>query len=75
MLNLQGRPTSPAESVASAPDTFSGNRGLAIEEGLIFEIGRTETTGVDIEEPPAFAARLGTLARREPSGVKASPTT
>jgi glycine dehydrogenase subunit 2 len=69
MLNRQGRPTAPAESVASAPDTFSGNRGLAVEEGLIFEIGRTETTGVDIEEPPAFAARLGTLARREPLGL------
>jgi len=69
MLNRQGRPTAPAESVASAPDTFSGNRGLAIEEGLIFEIGRAETTGVDIEEPPAFAARLGTLARREPLGL------
>jgi glycine cleavage system P protein (glycine dehydrogenase) subunit 2 len=69
MLNRQGRPTAPAESGASAPETFSGNRGLAVEEDLIFEIGRTETTGVDIEEPPAFAARLGTLARREPLGL------
>jgi glycine dehydrogenase subunit 2 len=69
MLNRQGRPTAPAETIASAPDTFSGNRGLAVEEGLIFEIGRPETTGVDIEEPPAFAARLGALARREPLGL------
>jgi glycine dehydrogenase subunit 2 len=69
MLNRQGRPTAPGETVAPALDTFSGNRGLAIEEGLIFEIGRSETTGVDVEEPPAFAARLGTLARRAPLGL------
>jgi glycine dehydrogenase subunit 2 len=66
MLNRQGRPTAPGETVASVPDTFSGNRALAIEEGLIFEIGRVDTSGVDIEEPPSFAARLGKLARRAP---------
>src|SRR5262245_54520368 len=69
MLNRQGRPTAPGEAVATALDTFSGNHALAIEEGLIFEIGRSETTGVDIEEPPAFAARLGALARRAPLGL------
>jgi glycine dehydrogenase subunit 2 len=50
-------------------DTFSGNHGLAIEEPLIFEIGRTDTTGVDLEEPEAFAPRLGKLARTEPLGL------
>jgi len=69
MLNRQGRPTTPGETVASAPDSFSGNRALAIEEGLIFEIGRVDTTGVDIEVPPSFAARLGKLARRAPLGL------
>jgi glycine dehydrogenase subunit 2 len=69
MLNRQGRPTAPGEPVASAPDTFSGNRALAIEEGLIFEIGRVDTTGVDLEEPPSFAARLGKFARRAPLGL------
>src|SRR5215510_13587007 len=69
MLNRQGRPTAPADASAEAVDTFSGNRALAIEEGLIFEIGRTDTTGVDIDEPPSFAARLGKLARREPLGL------
>ena len=66
--NRQGRPAA-ADTVAGAGDSFSGNRGLAVEEGLIFEIGRTDTTGVDIEEPAAFTARLGTLARREPLGL------
>src|SRR5262245_15178563 len=66
MQNRQGRPTAPVDASAEAVDTFSGNRALAIEEGLIFEIGRSDTTGVDIDEPPSFAARLGKLARREP---------
>src|SRR5262245_28586136 len=66
MRNRQGRPTAPVDASAEAVDTFSGNRALAIEEGLIFEIGRSDTTGVDIDEPPSFAARLGKLARREP---------
>ena len=34
------------------PKTFTGNRALAIEEPLIFEIGSTETSGVDFEDPP-----------------------
>jgi glycine dehydrogenase subunit 2 len=51
------------------PRTFTGNRGLAIEESLIFEIGRTDTTGVDLEEPPRVASRLGKLARTEPIGL------
>ena len=33
------------------PQTFTGNRALAIEEPLIFEIGSTETSGVDFEDP------------------------
>jgi glycine cleavage system P protein (glycine dehydrogenase) subunit 2 len=51
------------------PQTFSGNRGLAIEEPLIFEIGRPDTTGVDLEEPPPVASRLGSLARTAPVGL------
>ena len=44
--------------------TFTGNRALMIEEPLIFEAGRTEVTGVDLDEPAAFKPRLGTLERR-----------
>jgi glycine dehydrogenase subunit 2 len=43
--------------------TFSGNRGLGVEEALIFEVGRTDTTGVDLGEPAKFASRLGGLER------------
>jgi len=69
MLNRQGRPTAPGEAVERAGATFSGNRGLAIEEALIFEVGRTDTTGVDLPEPGKFAARLGKLMRTEPLGL------
>lgn len=69
MLNRQGRPTAAGEAEAHASETFSGNRGLAIEEPLIFEIGRTDTTGVDLPDPPKFSARLGKLARTEPLGL------
>jgi glycine dehydrogenase subunit 2 len=50
-------------------ETFTGNRGLAIEEPLIFEIGRTDTTGVDLEEPASFAPGLGKLERTEAIGL------
>src|SRR5215471_9001933 len=49
--------------------TFTGNRGLEIEEGLVFEIGRPENTGVDLDEPAPFEHRLGALERQEPAGL------
>ncbi len=72
MLNRQGRPTAaPATALRSeahgrrSPATFTGNRALQIEEPLIFEIGRHETTGVDLDEPDAVqaAASAGWRAR------------
>jgi glycine dehydrogenase subunit 2 len=69
MLNRQGRPTAVGETVKSDPDTFSGNRGLAIEEALIFEIGRTDTSGVDLPEPAKVSGRLGKLERTAPIGL------
>jgi glycine cleavage system P protein (glycine dehydrogenase) subunit 2 len=49
--------------------TFTGNRGLAVEEPLIFEIGSPETTGVDFEEPQETEMRLGGLERTKPMGL------
>ena len=37
MLNRQGRPTEAGAAEVTAGDTFTGNRGLQIEEALIFE--------------------------------------
>ncbi|WP_425594712.1 aminomethyl-transferring glycine dehydrogenase subunit GcvPB [Qipengyuania proteolytica] len=68
----------------SGPDTATGNRALMLEEPLIFEIGSTETTGVDfdfaarldlagVDQPapptPAPASRLGSFARTEAIGL------
>jgi len=64
----RGKPMVAAETVPEVK-TFTGNRGLEIEEGLIFEIGRSENTGVDLDEPAPFEDRLGSLERREPAGL------
>ena len=53
----------------SDTDTFTGNKALQIEEALLFEIGRTDTTGVDIEMPAETESRLGDLARTAPIGL------
>lgn len=65
MLNRQGRPTTDAEP----RPTFTGNRALQIEEPLIFEIGRSDTTGVDLDEPQDFKPRLLGLERTAPLGL------
>jgi glycine dehydrogenase subunit 2 len=43
--------------------TFTANRALQIEEPLLFEVGRTNVSGVDIEPAPPIQARIGHLAR------------
>ncbi len=58
-----------AIATVSEPKTYTGNRGLQIEEPLIFEIGALETSGVDIEEPEPFESRLGDAERRDPIGL------
>ncbi len=54
---------------ANEVPTFTGNRALQIEEPLIFEIGSTETSGVDFEEPQETETRLGGLERSAPIGL------
>ena len=46
----------------SEKQTFSGNRGLQLEEPLIFEIGSYQNCGVDLDEVPDVASRLGDCA-------------
>jgi glycine dehydrogenase subunit 2 len=69
MLNNQGRPTRFGDASTSDAHTFTGNRALDMEEALIFETGRLQATGVDIDEPPAFASRLGAHARKSEIGL------
>jgi glycine dehydrogenase subunit 2 len=49
--------------------TYTGNRALMLEEALIFEIGTTDTTGVDLASAPKVASRLGGLERNTPLGL------
>ncbi|KPP91138.1 glycine dehydrogenase (decarboxylating) beta subunit [Erythrobacter sp. HL-111] len=65
----------PAMEVAedgmhNGPPTTTGNRALMLEEPLLFEIGRAETTGVDLPDiDPAAPNRLGGFERAEPIGL------
>ena len=68
MLNRPEHPIQTADS-ARVGQTFTSNRGLFLEEGLIFEIGRPDVTGVDLDEPAAFESRLGALERAAPIGL------
>jgi glycine dehydrogenase subunit 2 len=69
MLNNQGRPTAPGETIAAKSETFTGNKALQVEEALLFEIGRADVTGVDLDEPEAFTSRLGGLERKGAIGL------
>jgi glycine dehydrogenase subunit 2 len=69
-INQSGwKPSSPVQG-ATDTGTVTGNRALMLEEALIFEIGDGETTGVDLEAPPANAAgKLQGLLRSAPIGL------
>ncbi|MFL0413857.1 aminomethyl-transferring glycine dehydrogenase subunit GcvPB [uncultured Sphingomonas sp.] len=68
-LNQSGwRPTSPEQGSATSA-TFTGNKALMLEEALIFEIGSTDTTGVEVAEPVTTTSRLGNLARTATIGL------
>jgi glycine dehydrogenase subunit 2 len=64
MLNSQGRPTAAGAANDTAHKTFTGNKALQQQEPLLFEIGRLDTTGVDVPDAPKVASRLGNLARK-----------
>jgi glycine dehydrogenase subunit 2 len=61
---LQGDASRTAGSSGGSHPTFTGNKALAQVEPLLFEIGRYDTTGVDIDEPEDFQPRLGGLERK-----------
>jgi glycine dehydrogenase subunit 2 len=67
----EGRPTTPVamDSPPAMPATFTGNRGLMLEEPLLFELGDSQTTGVDFDPAPSVTSRLGGLERSAPIGL------
>ncbi|WP_242415646.1 aminomethyl-transferring glycine dehydrogenase subunit GcvPB [Sphingomonas panni] len=68
-VNQSGWRPEMGDTSQAAQATFTGNRALMLEEALIFEIGSTETTGVDIDEAPKVASRLGGHARKGAIGL------
>jgi len=68
-INASGwKPTAPVKGEGAAP-TFTGNKALMLEEPLIFEIGSTETTGVDFADGDVAGSRLGGLTRKSAIGL------
>jgi glycine dehydrogenase subunit 2 len=67
---VTARPTrgEPAEAPRR---TFTGNRALLIEEALLFEIGRRDISGVDVEAADVRDDRLGSHRRHTPIGLPA----
>jgi glycine dehydrogenase subunit 2 len=51
------------ETVGAPSQTTTGNRGLQLEEPLLFEQDSPGHCGVDLPEPPAHRSRLGGLER------------
>ncbi len=70
-MTATGRPSAPtaAASTPSGLPTLTGNRALLLEEPLIFEIGSSDVTGVDLEDVPDHAPRLDGLERTGPIGL------
>jgi len=59
----------PSAGDATTVQTISGNRGLQIEEPLLFEQDSPGHCGVDLPEPPSVTSRLGGLDRKRPIGL------
>jgi glycine dehydrogenase subunit 2 len=50
-------------------DTFTGHKGLALEEPLLFDLDGRDRSGVDLLEPDLSNNRLGGLERTAPIGL------
>jgi glycine dehydrogenase subunit 2 len=73
-MNHESRITRPeVTDFADAPATWTGNRALMLEEPLIFEIGDSETTGVDI--PPSAQRGEGDQPQAGGGAGGANPST
>jgi glycine dehydrogenase subunit 2 len=70
VMNTRGRRTAPADvDRAAMPATFTGNRGLALEEPLLFDRSAEGRSGVDLPDVPEVKERRGDLARKGPIGL------
>jgi glycine dehydrogenase subunit 2 len=64
-MNRQGRESGAGEATLPERATFTGNRGLTLEEPLLFEKGGVDRCGVDLPEPPKVESRLGVPRHRD----------
>ena len=71
-INQSGWKPEMGDAAAAAPATFTGNRALMLEEALIFELGDSETTGVDFEKHRPFPAGEGTSLAPSPAPVRSA---
>ncbi|MGZ2411517.1 glycine cleavage system P protein (glycine dehydrogenase) subunit 2 [Sphingomonas sp. F9_3S_D5_B_2] len=62
------RPSAPVDEQGEA-STVTGNRALMLEEPLLFEIGSTEQTGVDLADTDVGSLRLAGLERNRSIGI------
>ena len=60
-LNQSGWRPEMGNASDSPMSSFTGNRALMLEEALIFEIGDSTTTGVDLAEAQNIVFRFTTL--------------
>lgn len=68
-INQSGWRPELGDAGANGGATTTGNHALMLEEALIFEIGDTRTTGVDLGEAPQVTSRLGGLERARAIGL------
>ncbi|HFB2048181.1 MAG: aminomethyl-transferring glycine dehydrogenase subunit GcvPB [Hyphomicrobiaceae bacterium] len=71
-INSESRPIPSFLANTHTPDTttFSGNKGLELEEGLIFELSdNLHKSGIDIPAPSNCEKRLGGLERSGDIGL------
>jgi glycine dehydrogenase subunit 2 len=71
MDKSQGRVSAANDAGTELPPvvTFSGHRGLDLEEKLIFEQGVPGRIGVDVAAAPKVASKLGAFARKGEVGL------
>jgi glycine dehydrogenase subunit 2 len=65
-----GRPTQPqATNADGGHSSLTGGRGLLQDEGLLFEVGAADRTGVDLPDAEHDASDLAGLIRTAPIGL------
>src|SRR3984885_24825 len=69
LSGAHGETTSVHPGAATEGKTLTGNRGLQLEEPLIFEQDSPGHCGVDLPEPLRHKTRLGGLERQGPIGL------